>query len=96
MSYSEHRSDQGQSYKLYKDRENAVIMGVCAGLADYFDTSLALTRILALAMLYFFFVPTAVVYLTLGFLLKDRPLIFRGRRGEACFWAKHDHHTVER
>ena len=43
MSNSEYRSDQGQSSKLYKDRENAVIMGVCAGLADYFDTSLAVT-----------------------------------------------------
>ena len=76
--------------------DNAVIMGVCAGLADFFDTSVAVTRILALALLYFFFVPTLLLYLTLGFLLKAKPLIFRGRRGEAGFWAKRDHYTAER
>ena len=95
MRHSEYRSDQGRT-RLYKDKENAVIMGVCAGLADFFDTSLVVVRILALALLYFFFVPTLVVYSTLGFLLKDKPLTFRGSRSEAYFWTKHDHHTAER
>lgn len=94
MSYGEYDSYRGKSSRLYKDRENAIIMGVCSGLADYFDTSLAVTRILALVLLYFLFVPTVLIYVTLGLLLKDKPLIFRGSRSESGFWARHDHHDT--
>jgi len=63
----------GQQNRLYRDRDNAVIFGVCAGLADYFGFDLKLTRIcVAIAALIFF--PTVVViYTILGFILDDAP-----------------------
>lgn len=94
MSYREYGWYRGT--RLYKDRESGVIMGVCAGLADYFDTSMAVTRLIALAALYFFFIPTLLVYVIVGFLLKDKRLTFRGSRGEARFWARCDSNTAGR
>jgi phage shock protein C len=34
------------SRKLYRDPKRGVIFGVCAGMADYFDTDVALIRII--------------------------------------------------
>ncbi len=70
---------------LYKDRDNGVIMGVCAGIADHFDIRVSVLRLIALICLLFFFVPTLVVYITAGLLLRDRPLSYRGRGSDCRF-----------
>ncbi len=36
--------------KLYKDKENAMISGVCAGISDYFDFDVSLVRIVAVIL----------------------------------------------
>ncbi len=76
---------------LYKDRENGVIMGVCAGIADHFDIRVSVLRLIALICLLFFFVPTLVVYITAGLLLRDRPLSYCGRDPESKFWRSPRH-----
>jgi len=71
---------------LYRDRENGIIMGVCAGVANYFGINVLGIRILALAALLLFFVPTLLVYVTAGLLLRDRPLSWLDPNEESDFW----------
>jgi len=59
--------------KLYRDRENRVIFGVCAGLADYFGFDLKLTRILVAFAGFIFFPTVVILYVILGLLLDVAP-----------------------
>jgi phage shock protein C len=72
--------------RLYRDRENGLFLGVCAGLAEYFDVRLLAVRVLAAIALLCLFWPVLFVYLTAGFLLRDRPLPYLGREREARLW----------
>jgi len=47
---------------------NAIIMGVCAGGADYFSLDRTVVRLIALLLLWFFTVPTLLLYLLLTWL----------------------------
>ncbi len=71
---------------LYRDRENGIIMGVCAGIAHYFAINVLGVRILTVIALLLFFVPTLMVYVTAGLLLRDRPLSWSGQDEELAFW----------
>lgn len=53
-------------------------MGVCAGVAEFFDWNLLAVRLITLVMLMVAPIPTALVYFTAGFLLRDRPLRYNG------------------
>lgn len=74
------------SGRLYRDRENGLFLGVCAGLAEYFDVRVSALRVLAVIALLMLFWPVVFVYLTAAFLLRDRPLRFRSREHEERFW----------
>lgn len=71
-----HRDDYGRDYgkatrnKLYRDRENGMIFGVCAGLADYFGFDLKITRICVALGGFFFFPTVIVIYVILGLVLE--------------------------
>jgi len=72
--------------KLYRDTENGMIAGVCAGLADYLGTGRGVTRLVAVLMLMVFTLPTAVAYLAAIILLDPKPAtLYRDRREEE-FW----------
>jgi phage shock protein C len=71
---------------LYRDKENGMLLGVCAGLADSLDVDPLLIRIAALLALLVFFVPVVVIYGTAGVLLRERPLSYRGSVEERGFW----------
>lgn len=73
---------------LYRDSENGILLGVCAGIADSLDMNVLVIRLLALVVLIVFFVPTAVLYLTAGLLLRERPLNYRGTGDERWFWSR--------
>ena len=47
---------------------DAVVMGVCAGVADYFSLDRTVVRLVALLLLWFFTVPTLLLYLLLTWL----------------------------
>jgi len=47
---------------------NAIIKGVCAAIADFFLLDRTLVRMVALLALWFFTVPTALLYLLLAWL----------------------------
>ena len=70
---------------LYRDSENGVVMGVCAGLAHRLDFSRTGVRIVAFVSLLIFTGATLLVYFVAGFLLRDRPLHQDSRR-ERRFW----------
>ncbi len=75
-------------HRLYRDSENGWLFGVCAGLADIFRVNVAGVRVLAVALGWFFTVPTVIAYVVLGMLLRDRPLRYQGHSDERHFWSR--------
>jgi phage shock protein C len=73
-------------FSLFRDTENGLLMGVCAGLADYLDTNVLLVRVVMVLLLASFTIPVALIYLTAGVLLRERPLRYRGQAEERWFW----------
>lgn len=59
--------------RLFKDRENKLVFGVCAGIADYFGFDITVTRIVVLIGLVFFLPPTVIGYIVLALLLPRKP-----------------------
>ncbi len=60
---------------LYRSRKG-VILGVCRGLAEYFDFSVFWTRVIALALLFVSGLwPTMIIYFIAGLLLKPEPVL---------------------
>ncbi|MEM6640760.1 MAG: PspC domain-containing protein [Pseudomonadota bacterium] len=80
---SGHRYGRG----LYKDSEDGVWMGVCAGLANYFDLSSNGVRMIVVLLALFMFWPVFLTYVVAGFLLRHRPLRYSGR-DERDFWRR--------
>lgn len=61
-----------EDYRLRRDPENGWVLGVCAGLAEYFGLPIALVRILTMAGLVFFSIPTLVLYFALALFMPRR------------------------
>lgn len=62
-----------RAQRFYRDPHHGKLMGVCAGLADYFGWNVTLVRGLAIVALLWFNVVTLAVYLVLGFVLPTKP-----------------------
>lgn len=58
--------------RLYRDPGNGLILGVCAGVADYFGFDLTVSRICVTICLIFFMPATLLVYFGLALLLPKR------------------------
>lgn len=70
------RNEDLRRDKLYRNGEDGMIAGVCAGLADFFGFDLTLTRVIVVIGAFLF--PTLiVVYVILALLVPRRPT---GRR----------------
>lgn len=72
--------------RLYRDTENGMLAGVCAGIADYFGFSARAVR--WLVVLSCFFIPPAVFisYVVAAFLLPRKPVGLYRNPGEETFW----------
>ena len=72
--------------RLYRDTENGMLAGVCAGIADYFGVSVRALR--WLAVLACFFIPPAIFicYVLAAFLLPRKPVGLYRNAGEEVFW----------
>lgn len=81
--------DYGPMRGLYRDKENAWIFGVCAGVADRFNFRLSTVRIIAIISLALFFWLTAAIYIGATLLIREKPLVYSGRRSEYEFWRRH-------
>lgn len=64
--------DEPRRSKLYRNKQDGFIAGVCAGFADYFGFDLVVTRIVV-AVGAFIFPTLILVYFVLALLLKPRP-----------------------
>ena len=60
---------------LYRSR-NGIILGVCRGIADYFDFSVFWARVITLILLFFTgFWPVMILYFVAALLMKPEPVI---------------------
>lgn len=82
---------RGEGSGLYRNGEEGIILGVCAGLADHFGLYAWVVRILAIVALSLMTMPVLVAYLILGLLLPERPLSYGGDRdSERSFWSRRE------
>jgi phage shock protein C len=89
MSQRTWNIDNGPLRGFYRDRENGMIFGVCAGIADRFNLNLFTVRVIAVICLFLFFWLTIAVYLGATMLIREKPLIYSGRNSEYEFWRCH-------
>ncbi|MGH8117320.1 MAG: PspC domain-containing protein [Rhodanobacteraceae bacterium] len=75
-----------RSRRFYRDSERAVILGVCAGVAERFGWPVWLTRAGAVALGWFLTVPVVIAYLVAALLMRERPLRYYGDGDERAFW----------
>ena len=69
-------SDYYEDYprrRFYRNRDRAIIAGVCAGIADYFGFNLRATRFLAFIALLMAMPVTLLAYFALVFLIPAAP-----------------------
>ena len=60
---------------MYRSRDG-VILGVCKGIAQYFDFSVFWTRAIAVVLLFFTGLwPTVVLYFIAGLIMKPEPVL---------------------
>lgn len=86
---SRHRSrgpERSVPLGLYRDPEDGVIFGICAGLARRIGVNSWGVRVLALVGLALITAPVVTAYLLLALLLPRRGLVWRGRQNERDFW----------
>lgn len=88
MSRGTWNLDNGPLRGFYRDRENAWIFGVCAGIADRFNLRLSAVRIIAVICLLLFFWLTVAVYVAATLLIREKPLIYSGHYSEYDFWRR--------
>lgn len=80
------RTDEWEAQRFYRDRHRGKLMGVCAGLADYFGWSVTLVRILAIIALFWFNILAVIIYVILGVVLPTKPQrLYDWDAGEA-YW----------
>ena len=75
-------------HKLYRDKEHAMLAGVCAGIAEYFDFNRKGVRVVTALLLILppFFPFVAVSYIVLAILLPAKPSDLYETEDQAEFW----------
>jgi len=73
-------------HRLYRDRENAMLAGVCAGLADYFGLNRKGLRIIAAGCTLFFFPFMVPAYIILAMVLPAKPKDLYKDESQERFW----------
>lgn len=74
--------------RLYRDTENAWLLGVCAGIADSLEAPALVVRGIAAASLLLFFWATVAIYAVAAVLFREKPLTWSGPCGEQDFWRR--------
>lgn len=82
----EYLDDEPSPRRFYRDRERAVFLGVCSGIADYFGFRLWAVRVLAVLSLFLFMPAALLVYFGLGLLTPKKPFALYRNEREEEFW----------
>ena len=76
-------------HKLFRDKENAILAGVCAGIAEYFDWNRkgmrVVTALLCLVPPFFPFI--VISYVVLAIILPVKPAGLHKNKAQAEFWS---------
>ena len=75
-------------FRLYRDPGRGWLLGVCAGIAEYFGIGRLPVRLVALLGLFMFTVPTVLAYIAAAIFLRRRPSDLGWNRDEERFWAR--------
>ncbi len=73
-------------HKLYKDHDHNFIAGICSGIADYFNTSRLLVRVLFILSFLINAILTTAVYIFLAIVLEKKPRRVFSDESEEYFW----------
>ena len=78
--------DRKNPHRLYRDKENAMLAGVCAGLASYFGLNRKGLRLIARVSTVFFFPFMVPAYIILAIILPVKPQDLYKDEGQEKFW----------
>jgi phage shock protein C len=75
-------------HRLYRDRENAMLAGVCAGISEYFGLNRKGVRLVTVLLMLFppFFAFVAIAYVILAIVLPVKPTDLYENKEQAEFW----------
>ena len=75
-------------HRLFRDRENAMLAGVCAGVAEYFGLNRKGVRLGTVLLMLFppFFAFVVISYIVLAIVLPVKPVGLYDREEQAEFW----------
>ncbi len=73
-------------HRLYRDRENAMLAGVCAGLASYFGLNRKGLRLITAVSTVFFFPFIVTAYIILAIILPVKPQDVYKDESQEKFW----------
>ena len=73
-------------HRLYRDKENAILAGVCAGLANYFGLNRKGLRLIVAVSTFFFFPFVVPAYIILTIVLPVRPGDLYEHENQEKFW----------
>mgnify|MGYP001826686925 CR=1 FL=1 len=73
-------------HRLYRDKENAILAGVCAGLANYFGLNRKGLRLIVAVSTFFFFPFVVPAYIILTIVLPVRPGDLYEDENQEKFW----------
>jgi len=73
-------------HRLYRDKDNAMLAGVCAGLASYFGLSLKGLRLIVVVSTFFFFPFMVPAYIILAIILPAKPQNLYQDESQEKFW----------
>ena len=80
------RGRQASRRRLYRDRDNAVIAGVCSGIANYLGINTGFVRLVTVIIAFPFTMATLIAYFVLALALKRRPPHLYDDDEEERFW----------
>ena len=74
--------------KLYRDKHNGKIMGVCSGVAEYTGIDAFWVRLAAVATIFMTSGSTIFFYLLMGIILNKKPPHLYRDEGEQKYWQR--------
>lgn len=74
--------------KLYRDKHNGKVMGVCSGIAEYTGIELIWVRIAAVASIFMTSGSSILFYFLLGLILNKKPPHLYRDEGEQKYWQR--------
>lgn len=86
MIWNTEQNDRPSPSRLYRNRRDGMILGVCAGIADYFGVQRWVVRVLWVGGLLMFPPPTIIGYFLLAMLLPKMPEHLYENKDEEHFW----------